>query len=43
MDMTTFQIVFLSVTSLVSFLGVLAPLAWAAIQDGRYESAHHAA
>ena len=41
--MTTTQSIILSVTGLVSFLGTLAPLVWAAIQDGRYEAAQHAA
>ena len=40
--MTTMQSLILSVTSLVSFVGVLTPLIWAAIQDGRYEAAQAA-
>jgi hypothetical protein len=39
--MTTMQTLVLSITALVSFLGTLAPLVWAAIQDGRYEAAQH--
>jgi hypothetical protein len=41
--MTTTQSLVLSMTALVSFLGTLAPLVWAAIQDGRYDAAQHAA
>ena len=41
--MTTTQSLIPSITALVSFMGILAPLVWAAIQDGRYEAAHHAA
>jgi hypothetical protein len=36
--MTTMQSLILSVTSLVSFVGVLTPLIWAAIQDGHYDA-----
>jgi hypothetical protein len=39
--MTTAQSLILSITALISFLGTLAPLVWAAIQDGRYEATHH--
>jgi hypothetical protein len=41
--MTTMQSLVLSMTALVSFLGTLAPLVWAAIQDGRYDAVQHAA
>jgi hypothetical protein len=41
--MTTPQTIVLSITAAISFIGTLAPLVWAAIQDGRYEAAQHAA
>jgi hypothetical protein len=41
--MTTTQSLVLSITAFVSFMGTLAPLVWAAIQDGRYEASQHAA
>jgi cytochrome c biogenesis factor len=41
--MTTTQDIVLSITALITFLGTLAPLVWAAIQDGRYEASQHAA
>ena len=41
--MTTTQTLVLSITALVSLMGTLAPLVWAAIQDGRYEATQHAA
>ena len=41
--MTNTQSIILSITAAISFLGTLAPLVWAAIQDGRYEAAQHVA
>jgi hypothetical protein len=41
--MTNAQSIFLSITAVIGFVGTLAPLVWAAIQDGRYEAAQHAA
>ncbi len=41
--MTTSQAIILSISGVIGFIGTLAPLVWAAIQDGRYESAQHAA
>ena len=38
--MSTQEIVILNLVALVAFLLVLAPLVWAAIQDGRYNATH---
>ena len=41
--MSTTQIVILSITGLLSFVATIAPLVWAAIQDGRYDAAQRGA
>jgi hypothetical protein len=39
--MSNHEIVFLNIIALLALLLVLAPLIWAAIQDGRYDATHH--
>ena len=38
--MSTQEILILNVLALLSFLLVLIPLVWAAVQDGRYNATH---
>ena len=41
--MTSMQTLILSITGVATYMATVGTLVWAAIQDGRYETAHHAA
>jgi hypothetical protein len=41
--MTSMQTLILSLTALATYMATVGTLVWAAIQDGRYQTAHRAA